>query len=258
MVRKIDTGEQERAREFVIKEPEYNLFMVGNLESFSLDDDFLDVWVEEKNGEIIAILCRYFKAFIFYAIDDYDVDNFIEILNHYNYELISGKDTAVEKFTQKLDNIDIDEEFFCVLRDLKALDFSNEKVENFEVKDFDLLFNLRKRIDEFKETNYDQHKNKFLTNTGRAKIIKKDDEIIATAETSAENSKSAMITGVATQPEFRGKGYASKLVYELCSDLLSENISPCLFYDNPSAGNIYKKLGFEEIGKYLLIFNDKK
>ena len=30
-----------------------------------------------------------------------------------------------------------------------------------------------------------------------------------------------------------------------------------LFFDNPSAGNIYKKLGFEEIGKYLLIFNEK-
>jgi len=256
MVRKMGVNEQERARDFVLKEPEYNLFMVGNLESFSLDDDFLDVWVEEKNGEIIALLCRYFKAFIFYAIDDYSVEDFMGILEEYDYEIISGKEEAVKKFAEKLENIDIDEEYFCVLRELKPLNFIEETVENFLIEDFEQLIELRKTIEEFKETNIDQHKNKFLTNTGRAKIIKKNGKIVSCAETSAENSKSAMITGVSTNPEFRKKGFGSKLVYELSKDLLKEKISPCLFFDNPSAGNIYKKLGFEEIGKYLLIFND--
>ena len=257
MVRRLSKNEQKRAYDFVVEEPEYNLFIVGNLESFSLDEDFLDVWVEEKNGEIIALLCRYFQSFIFYSTDNYDIDSFIEILYDYDYKVISGKDTTVKRFAEKLKNTDIEEEYFCVLNELKPLNFNGEKVENFNIKDFDQLIDLRKTIEEFKETDPNQHKNKFLTKTGRAKVIKKDGRIVSSAETSAENSKSAMITGVATNPNFRKKGYASKLIYELCKELLKDEISPCLFFDNPSAGNIYKKLGFEEIGKYLLIFNEK-
>lgn len=258
MVRKLEKDEQKRAFDFVSKEPEYNLFMVGNLEKFSLDEDFLDVWVEEKNGEIIALMNRYFQSFIFYAIDDYNANDFIDILNEYDYSVISGKKSILNKFQENLKNIDVDEEYFCVLKNLKKIKFTKENVENFNIKDFDSLIELRNNISEFKNTNYDHHKNKFLSKTGRAKVIKKDDKIISVAETSAENSKSAMITGVATYPTFRGRGYASKLVYEICSDLIKENISPCLFFDNPSAGSIYKNLGFEEIGKYILIFNDKK
>ncbi|WP_234780015.1 hypothetical protein [Clostridioides difficile] len=37
---------------------------------------------------------------------------------------------------------------------------------------------------------------------------------------------------------------------KLCSELLRENKIPCLFYDNEEAGKIYKKLGFENIGKW--------
>jgi len=40
---------------------------------------------------------------------------------------------------------------------------------------------------------------------------------------------------------------------KLCQDLLSENRTLCLFYDNPEAGAVYHKLGFETIGKWKML-----
>jgi predicted GNAT family acetyltransferase len=34
----------------------------------------------------------------------------------------------------------------------------------------------------------------------------------------------------------------------LCLDVLAEGKTLCLFYDNPKAGSIYKRLGFKDIG----------
>ena len=75
--------------------------------------------------------------------------------------------------------------------------------------------------------------------------------MISTASTSAENSESAMVVGVATAKEFRGKGYASAVVSALCKDCFARGKKYlCLFYSNPVAGRIYNRIGFQELGEY--------
>jgi predicted GNAT family acetyltransferase len=43
-----------------------------------------------------------------------------------------------------------------------------------------------------------------------------DGRLVASAQTAAENSISAMVVGVATHPDRRGRGYASAVVSQLC------------------------------------------
>jgi hypothetical protein len=40
---------------------------------------------------------------------------------------------------------------------------------------------------------------------------------------------------------------------KLCSDLLKEGKIPCLFYNNPSAGKIYERMGFRRIGFWKML-----
>lgn len=61
-----------------------------------------------------------------------------------------------------------------------------------------------------------------------------------------------MIVGVATHPAHRRKGLATQLLIRLCEDLLSEGKTPCLFYDNPEAGSIYRRLGFTDVGTWVM------
>ena len=113
-----------------------------------------------------------------------------------------------------------------------------EQIEEFN----DLSSNREAKIKEYKNNN------------GRAYFIENErNQMISTAGATAENSQSAMIVGVATLPDYRKSGLATVCVYELCKDLLAEGKIPCLFYDNPAAGSIYRRIGFEEIGKWDMI-----
>lgn len=93
-----------------------------------------------------------------------------------------------------------------------------------------------------------------LENGGRSYGIFQNGTLISVASTSAENSVSAMVVGVATLPSERKKGLAGSLVAKLCEDFLNENKQfLCLFYDNPEAGSIYHRIGFTELGNYSLL-----
>lgn len=90
--------------------------------------------------------------------------------------------------------------------------------------------------------------------TGRTYIIRDEQGVmVSSASTTAENSQSAMIVGVGTRPGYGKKGYATHCMLKLCRDLLAEGKSICLFYDNPAAGRIYKRIGFEDIGFWSMV-----
>ena len=94
--------------------------------------------------------------------------------------------------------------------------------------------------------------------TGRTYIVRDEQGVmVSSASTTAENSQSAMIVGVGTKPGYGKKGYATLCMEKLCRDLLAEGKNICLFYDNPAAGNIYKRLGFEDIGFWSMIRYEK-
>lgn len=65
-----------------------------------------------------------------------------------------------------------------------------------------------------------------------------------------ENRIYVMIIGVGIYFKYRVKGFVIKCLIKLCLELLRENKIFCLFYDNEEVGKIYKKLGFENIGKW--------
>ncbi len=82
-------------------------------------------------------------------------------------------------------------------------------------------------------------------------FIEEAGKVVSSVATTAETTKSAMVVSVATKEEARNKGYASALMMELMKEyLINKNKELCLFYDNPSAGKIYHRLGFETIGTW--------
>jgi RimJ/RimL family protein N-acetyltransferase len=79
--------------------------------------------------------------------------------------------------------------------------------------------------------------------------------VVSAALSSAEAGGVAMLGGVATLPEYRGKGLSTLCVGALCEHLLTHGFhTVALFYleDNSSAARVYDKLGFQEAGQWLL------
>jgi len=94
---------------------------------------------------------------------------------------------------------------------------------------------------------------KLLTGRGHGVIFRENGRIVGCAQSEFESPHQALIVGVATEPEARGRGIASACVAGLVKSLATPGRAFALQYDNPSAGRIYKRLGFvpvDQVGHY--------
>ena len=78
--------------------------------------------------------------------------------------------------------------------------------------------------------------------------------IVSCALINVEGAEAGLIGGVYTLPEMRGRGYAASCVSALCRDLQADGKTPCLFYENPVAGRLYRRLGFVEVGQWSVLY----
>ena len=74
--------------------------------------------------------------------------------------------------------------------------------------------------------------------------------IVTSLGTTAESPVSAILVGLMTHPDHRGKGYATACLVRACADLISEGKDVYILYDNPDAGRIYLAMGFCEVGRW--------
>jgi RimJ/RimL family protein N-acetyltransferase len=91
----------------------------------------------------------------------------------------------------------------------------------------------------------------------RTLFIVEDEQgsVASAALSSAESEGGAMLGGVATLNDYRGKGLSTLCVAALCAHLLDKSMpSISLFYllDNTPAGRLYDRLGFRYAGEWLL------
>lgn len=83
-----------------------------------------------------------------------------------------------------------------------------------------------------------------------------DGDIVAKANTNAIGINCVQIGGVYTHPLYRRNGYAGALVQALCNRALRSGKQPVLFVKekNTPAFTLYRKLGFEECGRYTIAY----
>jgi uncharacterized protein len=267
MIRKLTEKDRESVMAFVGKEPALNLFLIGDIENFGFDNEFQEIWGEfdAADGRLKAVLLRYYGSFLPYAVGGFDVTGFADIvMRSERREMVSGPTHVAEMFRGALKFRKEKHMFFAELAATRRLDagmayYGESEIKHAAVDDVEAVCELMDQIEEFQtgaDSRRDVLRRTLASGTGRTYMVKRDGKVIASASTSAENSMSAMVVGVATHPEHRGQGLATRLVTKLCADVLAEGRSLCLFYDNPSAGAIYKRIGFEDIGKWSMMYID--
>lgn len=125
-------------------------------------------------------------------------------------------------------------------------------LEPLKVEDLDEIIDLYQRcFHSFTPRSIMEEK--LLTGRGHGVVIRENGRIIGCAQSEFESPHQALIVGVATEPEARGRGIASACVAGLIKSLVIPERSFALQYDNPSAGRIYKRLGFvpvDHVGHY--------
>ncbi|MHA6529049.1 GNAT family N-acetyltransferase [Paenibacillus sp. BAC0078] len=264
MIRKLSEADREPLMALLRKDPAINLFMIGDIENFGFEQDFMELWgeLDDADGQLKAVLLRFYGSYLPYADGPYDAAGFAELIRAGGKsEMISGSAQVVRALTEHLSFKTEKQLLFAELteinEEIRTAAASPGIVKKATIHDVDAICSLTDQIEEFLSSRKDSRKSLLKTldsGTGRTYFMEQDGKVIVTASTTAENSMSAMVIAVATHPDYRGKGLARNVVARLCADLLTEGRSLCLFYDNPKAGMIYKKLGFKDIGFWSMYY----
>lgn len=262
MIRQLTVNDLTIVMPYLNRESSLNLFIIGDIENFGLDSEFQKVWGEfADNGALKAVMLKYHESFIFYSDrGDYDREGFVRLaLATGQCKALSGKKELMEAFADQIGPCKVREMFFAELTRLEAeAQDSSVTVKQAEIADLPQVLDLRGSIEEFSHMalNLGALEKGLENKSARIYFAEQDSKMVASAATTAENSKSAMVVGVCTHPDYREQGLASACTKKLCEDVLEEGKYLCLFYDNPRAGKIYKRLGFHDIGKWKMLVRD--
>lgn len=262
---------QEKDREMILqyvrKEPEMNLFLIGDLENFGVESETVNFYLHEERDRWDFLVLRFHKFYIVYSqYEDYNAEKAIAFLREQQEpDCISGKTVLLERIAPAFPQWKIDFTYMSrcdrmeehVESGGKEPDgFSIRLLEKEDVPEaMDLLSSISEFAKTYKKDELEEQVRRMeeeMTQGSKAAVGGfLNRRMVSIASTSAENSESAMVVGVATVSECRGRGYASAVVKELCRDCFRRGKKYlCLFYDNPVAGRIYNRIGFKELGEY--------
>ncbi|EQE86368.1 UNVERIFIED_CONTAM: GNAT family N-acetyltransferase [Clostridioides difficile] len=260
MIVKIDNTLEKEFWQYVSHEESLNLFIIGYVENYGFSSQYQDIWSQVEDGNITSIILKNKSTLIIYSFkNNFDIGEMKNHIKNLDVESISGKKCVIDRliskykdFYEKLDNK------FCVLKEIKEIDFSNMKeykIENAQEKDIDEIGKLLNRSDYKVSKNYIEERKEHLKEGNvRAYFIRNNDTMISTVSTGMEISFLAMVVSVSTDKRYRGKGLASYMVYNLSKELLLEGKVPCLFYNNDIAGKIYHNIGYKEVNEWTILF----
>ena len=260
-MRQLTEQDRDAVLDYVGHEPEVNIFVIGDVENFGVDCDEVSIWASGRGETWDCLVLRYISDYVIYSRDaGYDASEVASFLKTKDVGMISGKYETIAPLEAYFPERRLRSEFLTKCRAVKA---GFDAPEGCELRaltagDAEALADLLLSVDEFSASYFDRTLaiEKLRTSLGCGSTCFgafTGGALVSCAQATAENSMSAMVVGVATRADVRGRGYASAVVSRLCLEAFNKGKEfLCLFYDNPAAGRIYNRIGFEPFGEYAL------
>lgn len=261
MIRKLNESDRNSLLKHLYIEGSLNIFIIGDVEAYGFETDFQTIYAEfDDIGNYLAVLLFYRENSIFYSQNrEFNLD-WLEVYSKHEFSYLSGAETVISKLIPHFKEYVVKPMYFAEANSLEEAITDNEyEVIKASTKEHcEKLFDILVQIDEFgykNKSKEDYVESKMLSmNTGSTLFIEEEGKILSTVATTAETTKSAMVVAVATLESARKRGLASILMRELMKEYFDEKKKYlCLFYDNPKAGNIYKRLGFKDVDKWVML-----
>lgn len=257
MIRLLTENDRDAVLEYLYRDPAYNIFIIGDIETFGFDEPFQRVYAEcDDEGTFLSVFLRYRDNAIYYADTLRFNKAYLPIFKKDPFSFISGKTDLMNLINPYLNAYKKYHTYFCEAKTYN-LDYEvqSEIKRMTTLEDAHKIYDLISSVEEFSEftqdkENYADAKMKSIA-MGVTLYLEENGKALSTVATTAETSQNAMVVAVATHEDARNKGYASRLMKALMYEyLVKKHKHLCLFYDNPGAGKIYHRLGFELIGTW--------
>lgn len=233
------------------------LYIYIDLKKYGLNNKNFNAWIQyDQNSNITAIVTEYFKGIQIYSKEvNLDAKEIADFVLEKDPPVTLGMKEVIDELRKYMPGY---EEELGNVGQLKQLKYNPNP--NAYSASLDELEEIVKILAEDEgigkpygfESLYKQYKERKEEKFGRNFILrdKEKKDIICHAGTYAELPELAVIGGVITSPNYRGKGFSKETLASICSELLSEGKDIFSFYYIPSATKMHNGVGFEKIGDW--------
>ncbi len=265
MIRLLTKADRTAAAELLARDVAHNLYAMGNLEALGFSEPYCQFWGnfadESASAELRGVLNRYRSGWVLFGEADADWAGLARVVDNHpvQAERLQDNPGGTESLLPFLQNYVAQSVHVEQLMRLSAQNFSppppdggGVAVRRATLADLDALSEF------FAEAGNMSRTRATVEEPLRQRhvwLAEQGGEVLAAALTNAELGGgqfggAAMIGGVFTRPDARGRGLSKAVCGGLCAELLALGETPFLYWDNPAAGAVYRSLGFEPVGAW--------
>ncbi|NLC03255.1 MAG: GNAT family N-acetyltransferase [Tissierellia bacterium] len=257
MIREITSKEYHMLKDLLLRDIARNYFLLLGISGTR--DVYDKIYGEFHKGRLKAVLFKRKTGVLqFYAPGDFDLIHFVDLIKSLDYNSLIGPESYCDNFLNK--GIFKRFEEGAYLSKLKnnhkvIININKYNIRFITLEDLDLIVELYKEV--FKSFAPKEVMEKKLSEKrGRGVCIEIGGKIVSVAQSDFETEGGAVIVGVATSKNYRGKGMGTECLRFLCTTLQKEGKDLFLQYNNLDAEGIYDKLGFKKFDQVIHYFKE--
>jgi len=232
------------------------LYMYIDLRKYGVSNENFNVWIQCTDNQICGLISQYHNGIQIYSKDQNLInDEIVKFIKEKNPTVISGMKDILYPLKDNFLEYSETLGFVAKLTELKYPPVSNAYCASFD--ELGEIAELLIQEDNLgKHTGYDllyqQLYERKKDNFGR-NVISRDEnnDIICHAATYAELPELAVVSGVMTSFQYRGKGFSKGTLAALCDQLLSEDKIVFSYFHISPAIKMHEGVGFNKIGEWL-------
>ncbi len=272
MIRKLNADDRAQAESLLSQDRLLNLYMLSNMAQLGFEDDHCEFWGDLTESTIGAptlrgILNRYMNGWTVYGQSEAGWRGLAALLDQHAQDATRLQDNpgGVESLLPYLECYKAERLSVETLMTLNADDLHAQNIIGAEQVRVEQELVIRRANEADLNALVDFYADAGDMRRSRAAVARPlsdlriwlaeaDGEILSAALTNAELPDAAMIGGVYTRPQLRGRGLGRAVCSALCAELLAEKKQPVLYWKTPAAGAVYRRLGFHSIGQWRSIW----
>ncbi len=252
MIQVAKESDKEKLLDIIRANKLENVYLYIDILAYGVSGEVNDTYCIYHESDIVFILYRYYNSLQVYQVGQFIAKEDLLVLHNHvvenQYQMISGNKTVMKELKQLLSSQYALTEG-ALFYNPNQPSIGRYKTENANVDDYQQIAELI-----VSDKNIGGHytvallKNQLLerrlTKNCRNLVIKQDGKIVSHVATYAETEDLAVIGGVITHENYRGKGYAAALIDGTVGELLNEGKLPVLYCYECGLMKMYKKMGW--------------
>lgn len=222
-----------------------------------IEDEGLGLWTSEKDGEIQAVMYQYYDCLHLFGREECPVKDVLAVIGEINPKVIVSSEANIAALKEHLDENQYIYELNHIIttdvlmKENPAIEIKHATKEDVpEIAAMMMKDHIYSEVYSYEKLCSDLTR-RLESGFGRLFIIRDENGRLVCADaTNAETEDLAVIGGLVTDPEMRGRGLGAAMTASVWNRMLKEGKRGLAFLldDNEKTINLHKKLGYDFIG----------